>query len=89
MVFLGVGDATTIQPMVQLIQKDLSAFGSHHYKLGEWEEMCDFVGRTRPDFGLLAAREYTVDEADEALRVADEGRQGKVLFRWDQADADA
>lgn len=83
MVFLGVGDAATIQPMVQLIQKDLTAFGSHHYKLGEWEEMCDYVIRTRPDFGLLAAREYTVDEADEALRVADEGRQGKVLFSWD------
>ena len=84
MVFLGVGDETTIQPMTQLILKDLTVLGSLTYKLGEFGDIAEFITRHRSNFEQLVAGVFTIDQVSDAMHLANTRTAGKVLFRWEQ-----
>jgi len=84
MMVVGVGTSKewTIRPREQLMVKEATIQGTHVYEATDWERMLRFVRRHRLNLSAIVDRLYDPEQAVEAFRRADEGRSGKILFRW-------
>jgi propanol-preferring alcohol dehydrogenase len=80
--FVGGRSATTINPSPQMLHKQLTVIGSWVFGLWELEELADFLVRRnlRPE-GMVTHR-FPLEQIEEALRVFDTGRTGKVMIEW-------
>lgn len=79
---IGFGREWSIRPREQLMVREVSIEGSFVYNLADWEPMLRFVRRQGVDLLPLISAIYAPEQAAEAFRRADEGRSGKLLFRW-------
>ena len=71
----------TLDP-AQLWRKGLTLFGSWIYELGEYENTVRFAEKRAESLEKLVTRRFKGDEAEEALRAADEATEGKVTIDW-------
>ena len=71
----------TLDP-ARLWRKGLTLFGSWVYELGEYEGIVRLAEKRAEPLEKLVTRRFKGDEAEEALRAADEATGGKVIIDW-------
>jgi len=81
--FVGIGGETTIDISGQVINKQLTLYGSRTFSIGGLAEVADFVVDRGVPLKELITHRFPLEEAVEAYRVFDEGKTGKVVFVWD------
>ncbi|WP_449355175.1 zinc-dependent alcohol dehydrogenase family protein [Virgibacillus natechei] len=81
--YVGEGGNVEIDVSNQIIHKQLTLIGSWVYSLSDLMELIEFVSKEE-DLPLedLITHRFTLDEAEEAMKIADSGKCGKVVFTW-------
>jgi threonine dehydrogenase-like Zn-dependent dehydrogenase len=83
--FVGFGTAEpTIQPS-QIIERQLTLFGSFVFPIDRYDEMLGFVRRHEVPLEATVTHTVTLDEAPEIFAAFDRGETGKVVFAWGDA----
>lgn len=81
-VFVGEGGAVTFEPSPLLIHKQLSLYGSWVCSIGQMEDLMDDLVRWRLHPDLLVSHRFRLADAENAYRLFDTGRTGKVVIEW-------
>ncbi len=71
----------TLDPS-QLWRKGLTLIGSWVYGLGEYEGVVRLARKRSEALEKIVTRRFGGEEAEEALRAADRGTEGKVVMDW-------
>jgi propanol-preferring alcohol dehydrogenase len=81
--YVGEGKTVTIDVSNQIIHKHLTIFGSWVYTIPELMDLLNFAAKEKLNLPALITHQFTLDEAEEALKLADSGKSGKIVFKWD------
>ncbi|MFQ6041096.1 MAG: zinc-binding dehydrogenase [Candidatus Poribacteria bacterium] len=82
-VFCGAGSNEKVINPGELIGKQLTLMGSFVLSLGLAWDLAHFTARRKLPFENAVTHRFSIEDAPEAYRLADEGRTGKVVFVWD------
>jgi threonine dehydrogenase-like Zn-dependent dehydrogenase len=83
--FVGFGETQpTIQPS-QIIERQLTLFGSFVFPIDRYEEMLGFYTRHEVPIEATVTHRVSLDEAGDIFPAFDRGETGKVVFTWDDA----
>jgi len=82
-VFCGAGSNEKVINPGELIGKQLTLMGSFVLSLGLAWDLVKFTARHNLRFEDAVTHRFSIEDAPEAYRLADEGRTGKVVFVWD------
>ena len=77
-----MGADPTIRPDEQLFRNEVTLQGSWVYKLDEWDQLLQFVRRTRVPIKDLVTQRFRIDDASPAFELAAGATTGKILFDW-------
>lgn len=66
----------------QLWRRGLTVFGSWVYGLGEYEGVVRLAQKKAESLERIVTRRFGGAEAEEALRTADKGSEGKIVIDW-------
>lgn len=80
--YVGEGKDVHIDVSNQIIHKQLTILGSWVYSTSDLIELLEYVSKENIDLSQLITDEYSLDQAEEAMRLADGGNCGKVVFTW-------
>jgi threonine dehydrogenase-like Zn-dependent dehydrogenase len=80
--YIGEGKDVHIDVSNQIIHKQLTIIGSWVYSVSDLIELLDFVAKENIDISSLITNEFSLDQAGEAMKLADSGNCGKVMFTW-------
>jgi threonine dehydrogenase-like Zn-dependent dehydrogenase len=80
--FVGEGHTTTINPSPQMLHKQLTVMGSWVCGLWEMEELTRFMVRRGVSFERMVTHRFPLAQIDEAMRLFDTGRTGKIVVEW-------
>jgi threonine dehydrogenase-like Zn-dependent dehydrogenase len=81
--FVGEGGQITFEVSELLIHKQITLYGSWVTSLGHMEELLEHLVRWNLHPDRIVTHRYSLDRADEAYRVADQGAAGKVCIVFD------
>ncbi|CAN5591480.1 zinc-binding dehydrogenase [soil metagenome] len=81
MLVLAATASWTLDP-AQLWRKGLTLLGSWVYELGEYEGIVRLAEKRAESLEKIVTRRFKGEEAEEAMRVADEATEGKVMIDW-------
>ena len=81
-VFVGAGSSEKVINPGQLIGSQLTLMGSFVIPLWMSWEMVNFLDRQNVSFEGAVTHRFSIEEAQEAYRLFDEGKTGKVVFEW-------
>ena len=76
--FVGEGGEVTIDVSQTLIHRQITLFGSWVTSVGHMEELVELLARRGIHPERVVTHRFSLEDAAEAYRVADEGRSGKV-----------
>lgn len=79
-VFCGVGSVEPDLNLTEIVGRELTLMGSFVIPLGMSYELVQFLASKRLSFEPLVTHCFPFEAGDEAYRVADASRSGKVLF---------
>jgi len=84
-VFVGFGSRDPSVNLTRIIGKQLTLMGSFVMPMGQYHDLVAFILRHNlsEGFGRMITHRFRITEAEEAFRVADSSRAGKVIFYWD------
>jgi threonine dehydrogenase-like Zn-dependent dehydrogenase len=84
-VFVGFGSRAASVNLTSIIGKQLTLMGSFVMPIHFYQDLVDFMlaHDLSAAFQRMITHRYPLAEAEEAFRVADEGRSGKVMFVWE------
>ena len=82
-VFVGEGGSVTFAVSDLLIHKQIRLLGSWVTSVSHMEELLEQLVRWGLHPERIVTDRYTLEEAAEAYRVADDGRSGKVCIVWE------
>ena len=82
-VFCGAGSNEKVINPGELIGKQLTLMGSFVLSLGIAWDLVNFTARHNLAFEDAVTHRFSIEDAQEAYRLADEGRTGKVVFVWE------
>ena len=80
---VGLGSPELRIPLMRLVHREITLFGTSIYPDTLFPELCRFVRDHRLRLDAVVGRSFTLDEGAEAFRVADQATAGKVMFRFD------
>lgn len=80
--FVGEGNLTTINPSPQMLHRQLTVVGSWVFGLWELRELLGFLVRHNLNPEEMVTHRFALSEIDEALRLFDSGKTGKVMIEW-------
>jgi threonine dehydrogenase-like Zn-dependent dehydrogenase len=86
--YVGEGNTTTINPSSQMLHKQLTVIGSWVFGLWQLRELADFLVRHDLHPGRMVTHRFPLERIDEALRLFDTGRTGKVMIEWSEDPRD-
>jgi threonine dehydrogenase-like Zn-dependent dehydrogenase len=66
----------------QLWRRGLTLLGSWVYALGEYEGVVRLAGKKADSLERIVTQRFGGAEAEEAVRAADGGGEGKVVIDW-------
>ena len=66
----------------QLWRRGLTVFGSWVYALGEYEGLVSLAEKKADSLERIVTQRFGGAEAEEAVRAADGGGEGKVVIDW-------
>ena len=77
---VGEGDIVEFDVSQTIIHNQITVYGSWVTSLGHMEALVEKLveWEVRPD--RIVSHRFTLDQAEEAYRVADEGQSGKVVI---------
>jgi L-iditol 2-dehydrogenase len=78
--FIGIGKPATFDVSRDIINKQLTVYGSRTFSTVGLAECARFVVERKVPLGRLITHEFRLDEAEEAFRRFDEGLAGKCVF---------
>ncbi|MBX6772273.1 MAG: zinc-binding dehydrogenase [Chloroflexi bacterium] len=81
-VFVGFGAHEKTVNLTAIIGKQLILMGSFVAPIYLYWDLVDFLLRHRLPLADLVTHRFALEEAEEALRLADTARTGKVIFEW-------
>lgn len=80
---VGLGSEEFRIPLMQLVHRQITLFGTSIYPDTQFGEICDFVRRHQLSLESVVSHYFPLEQAAEAYRVADSATTGKVCFRFD------
>ena len=80
--WVGEGNKTTIEPSPQMLHKQLTVIGSWVCGLWELRELGEFLADHSISLERIVTHRFPLEQTDEALRLFDSGRTGKVVVVW-------
>jgi len=80
--YLGEGKNVTIDVSNQVIHKQLTIIGSWTYTIPDLMDILEFAVREKINLDKIITHKSTLDNAREAMKIADSGKCGKVIFKW-------
>ena len=81
--FVGIGGETSLNISRDVINKQLTLYGSWTFSFSGLSEVADFIVDRDVPLDQLITHRFPLEEAAEAYRVFDSGKTGKVVFAWD------
>ena len=81
-VFVGEGGSVTFEPSPLLIHKQLTLTGSWVCSLGQMEDLVENLVRWRLHPDQIVSHRFSLKQAEDAYRVFDSGKTGKVVIEW-------
>jgi len=82
-VFCGAGSNEKVINPGEIIGKQLTLMGSFVLTLGLAWDLVNFTARHNLPFEEAVTHKFSLEDASEAYKIADEGRSGKVVFVWE------
>jgi threonine dehydrogenase-like Zn-dependent dehydrogenase len=83
-VFLGEGGTVEFNPSPDIIHDQITIYGSWVTSIWKMEELVERISRWRIHPEDLVTHRFTLDQADEAYRLMNEGKCGKVAVVFDE-----
>ncbi len=80
--FVGEGGTVTFEPSPLLLHKQLTLHGSWVCGLVEMESLLEWLARKRLHPEQTVTHRFRLEEAEEAYRLFDTGKTGKVVLTW-------
>lgn len=81
--FVGEGGTVTLNVSPQVIHRHLTIYGSWTFSTVGLEETANYIVDRKVPLKDLITHRYSIDQAEEAFQVFDEGRTGKPVFVWE------
>ncbi|HHX44913.1 MAG TPA: alcohol dehydrogenase catalytic domain-containing protein [Chloroflexi bacterium] len=83
--FVGLGSSEPSISPTAIIGRELTLMGSFVMPMGYYEDLVNLIVKhdLSPKFQHMITHRFPIERAEEAFRVADGGRAGKVVFSWD------
>lgn len=79
---VGLGSANFTMPLMSLVHRQLTLFGTSIYPDTMLDEICDFVRRHEIRLDSVISHYFSIEEGPEAFRTADTATSGKVCFTF-------
>jgi len=83
-VFIGEGGTVEFNPSQDMIHKQITIYGSWVTNILRMEELVERIARWGIHPEDLVTHRFTLDQADQAYELMDEGRCGKVAVVFDE-----
>ena len=83
--FVGFGETQPTLSPAQLIEKQLTLFGSFVFPIDRYEEILGFVLKQKVPIEATITHHVSLDDALEVFPAFDRGETGKVVFTWEDA----
>jgi threonine dehydrogenase-like Zn-dependent dehydrogenase len=80
---VGLGPTDFRIPLMRLVHKEITLFGTSIYPDTLFPEICRFVRDHELKLDAIVSHYFPLDQGAEAFRVADSATAGKVVFRFD------
>jgi threonine dehydrogenase-like Zn-dependent dehydrogenase len=77
---VGLGSSEFKMPLMRLVHRELTVFGTSIYPDTLFGEICDFLRAHRISLGAVVSHRFPLEQAPEAFRVAESATAGKVAF---------
>jgi threonine dehydrogenase-like Zn-dependent dehydrogenase len=80
---VGLGSTEFKMPMMRLVHRELTVFGTSIYPDSQFGEICRFIERHDIELASVVTHQFPLSQGPEAFRVAADANSGKVAFRFD------
>jgi len=80
--FVGVGSDESVINPTWIIGRELTLMGSFVLPLQQSYDLVNFLAQRKLSFEPLVTHSFPIEAGEEAYRIADESRTGKVAFVW-------
>jgi threonine dehydrogenase-like Zn-dependent dehydrogenase len=80
---VGLGSPDFRMPLMRLVHREITLFGTSIYPDTLFPEICRFVRERAVPLEAVVSHTFPLEEGPEAFRVADRATSGKVMFRFD------
>ena len=84
--FVGFGETRPTMTPAQLIEKQLTLFGSFVFPIDRYEEMLRFVLKHEVPIEATVTHDAPSTRRLEVFPAFDRGETGKVVFTWDETN---
>jgi len=80
--FVGEGGSVSFQPSPDIIHKQITIYGSWVTSVGNLEELVEKLSRWNIHPDKTVTDTFRLEDAEEAYKLMDEGKCGKVVITW-------
>ena len=80
---VGLGSTDFTMPLMRLVHKEITLFGTSIYPDTLFPEICRFVRDHGVKLDAVVSHYFQLEQGAEAFRLADSATAGKVMFRFD------
>jgi propanol-preferring alcohol dehydrogenase len=80
---VGLGSDEFKMPLMHLVHRQITLFGTSIYPDTQFAEICTFLRRHRLSLGSVISHYFPLEQGPEAFRLADTAATGKICFRFD------
>lgn len=80
---VGLGSSEFRMPLMQLVHRQITLFGTSIYPDTQIDEIWDFARRHAISLSSVITHYFPLDQGPDAFRTADTATTGKVCFRFD------
>jgi threonine dehydrogenase-like Zn-dependent dehydrogenase len=80
---VGLGSADFAMPLLRLVHREITVFGTSIYPDTLFPEICRFVRDRHLRLDAVVSHTFPLRQGPEAFEVADRASTGKVMFRFD------
>jgi threonine dehydrogenase-like Zn-dependent dehydrogenase len=79
---VGLGSANFTMPLMQLVHRQITLFGTSIYPDTQFDEICEFTRRHDLSLSTVVSHYFPLEQGQEAFQLADTATAGKVCFRF-------
>lgn len=82
-VYVGAGHEEPCIAPWWIMHREITLVGTYVMPIHLYDDLVRFILRHDLDFEQIVTHRFSIEEAEEAFRLADSGRAGKILFVWE------